>query len=76
MTLNGLIYSAVLGFNPEIALDAILNGAVAASLSGKGPAVAAIIPNDYSEQVMMSWKTYHGTVIQTKINSKKASILR
>ena len=37
LTLNGLLYSSALGYNPSIALDALLAGALAAGLSGKGP---------------------------------------
>ncbi|MEM2914533.1 MAG: shikimate kinase, partial [Candidatus Bathyarchaeia archaeon] len=44
MTLNGLVHSSILGFNPNISIDALEAGAVAAGLSGKGPAVAAVVP--------------------------------
>jgi len=76
MTLNGLVYSAVLEYNPKIALDAIMKGAIAAGLSGKGPAVAAIVPNEDVEHVLGAWQQYGGTIIKTEVNREKAQVLR
>lgn len=76
MTLNGLVYSAVLGYNPRIALDAIMNGAVAAGLSGKGPAVAAVVPSERVKEVLGVWQLYEGTIIKTEINREKARVLK
>ncbi|MEM3526493.1 MAG: shikimate kinase, partial [Candidatus Jordarchaeaceae archaeon] len=42
MTLNGLIYSAALGFDAEATVRAIEAGAVSAGLTGKGPATIAL----------------------------------
>ncbi|MEM3731203.1 MAG: shikimate kinase [Candidatus Bathyarchaeia archaeon] len=75
MTLNGLAYSAVFGYNPKKALEAIMNGAVAAGLSGKGPAVAAIVPRENVERVAETWQKYGGAVIRTTINREKACVL-
>jgi shikimate kinase len=76
MTINGLAYSAVFGYNPKIALEAILKGAVAAGLSGTGPAVAAIVPKENVDIVIEAWRKYGGTMIKTKINREKAHVLR
>lgn len=76
MTLNGLVYSTVLGYNPKIALDAIMNGAIAAGLSGKGPAVAAIARSENIEDVLRVWQQYNGAIIKTEVNRKKAHVLR
>lgn len=76
MTLNGLVHSTVLGYNPKIALDAIMNGAIAAGLSGKGPAVAAIARSENIEDVLRVWQQYNGTIIKTEVNRKKAHVLR
>ena len=43
LTLNGIIYSTVLGYDSSLALSALDAGAVAAGLSGTGPAVTAIV---------------------------------
>jgi shikimate kinase len=46
LTLNGLIYSSALGHNSSIAIDALEAGALAAGLSGTGPAVTAIVSEE------------------------------
>jgi len=76
MTLNGLAYSTVFGYDPKIALEALMNGAVAAGLSGTGPAVAAIVPKEKIERVAEVWRKHGGTVIRTEINREKAHVLR
>jgi shikimate kinase len=76
MTLNGLAYSAVFRCDPKIALEALMEGAVAAGLSGTGPAVAAVVPKERVERVAEAWQKYSGTVIKTGINCDKAHVLR
>ncbi|MEM3464533.1 MAG: shikimate kinase [Candidatus Bathyarchaeia archaeon] len=76
MTLNGLAYSAVFGYDPKIALEALVNGAVAAGLSGTGPAVAAIVPKESTDKVAEAWQKHGETVIKTEINREKAHVLR
>lgn len=75
MTLNGLIYSALLGYDARIAIDALSSGAVAAGLSGKGPAVAAVVLKDRVSEVYSVWEKYGGEIIYAKINREKAHIL-
>jgi len=76
MTLNGIIYSAVLGYDAEVAIEALAAGALAAGLSGTGPAVAAVVPEKKVEEVKKSWSKYGGMVIETRINSEKSHVLR
>ena len=72
MTLNGLVYSTVLGCGSIIAVDALDAGALAAGLSGKGPAVAAVVPREKIEDVKETWKKHGGSIIETRINIEKA----
>ncbi len=51
LTLNGLNYSAALGFNAKIAIDALAAGARASGLCGKGPTTTAVVSKDHVEQV-------------------------
>jgi len=76
MTLNGIIYSAVLGYDAEVAIEALAAGALAAGLSGTGPAVTAVVPEKKVEEVKKSWSKYGGMVIETRINSEKSHVLR
>jgi len=76
MTLNGIIYSTVLGYDAEVAIEALAAGALAAGLSGTGPAVAAIVPEEKIREVKEAWQKYGGEIIETRINSEKAYIVR
>jgi len=75
LTLNGLIYSFALGYNPSIALDALTAGAVAAGLCGKGPAVTAVVTEDKVDKVKEALMKYEGEVVETEINHEKAKVL-
>jgi len=75
MTLNGIVYSAVLGYDAEVAIDALAAGALAAGLSGTGPAVAAVVPESKVEEVKKVWRKYGGAVIETRINLEKSHII-
>lgn len=75
MTLNGIVYSAVLGFDPSVAIEALSAGAIAAGLSGKGPAVAAVVPRENLDAVRSVWQQREGNIIETRVNREKARIL-
>ncbi len=75
LTLNGLIYSSVLGYDSSIALNALTAGALAAGLSGKGPAVTAVVPSEKIDSVKDSWQAYEGDILEAKVNHEKAKIV-
>lgn len=75
MTLNGLVYSAALGYDSSLAIEALEAGAIAAGLTGKGPAVAAVVSDKNIESVKDAWQAYKGEIIQAKLNQKKAHII-
>jgi shikimate kinase len=72
LTLNGIAYSKALGYDVSPAIDALHEGAVAAGLSGKGPAFAAIVPNARVANVISAWRRYSGRVIDTTFNFENA----
>ena len=74
LTLNGLLYSSALGYNTSIALDALLAGALAAGLSGKGPSVTVVVPNEKVNSVKDALRPYDGQILQAKVNHEKAKI--
>lgn len=74
MTLNGLMYCAALGFSPEPIMAALKAGAWGASLSGTGPAYAALVPDDKVEYASSAWESLGGRVIRTVVNNQAASI--
>ena len=69
LTLNGLIYSATLGFDATIAIDALEAGAIASGLSGTGSSFVAVVDNDVIDDVEESWGKYEGNVIRTKVDN-------
>jgi len=75
LTLNGLIYSVTLGYNPSIALNALTAGALAAGLSGKGPSVTAVVPKEKVDSVKDVWQAYEGEILQAKVNHEKAKVV-
>lgn len=75
LTLNGLIYSSASGYNPAIALDALVAGALAAGLCGKGPAVTAVTPKDKVDSVIAALRKYNGEILEAKLNSEKAKVV-
>lgn len=74
LTANGLIYSAVLSCDTRIPLAALEAGAVAAGISGKGPAVVALTKED-PKRIISAWRKFPGSIIQADINNKKAKIV-
>jgi len=75
LTLNGLTYSSALGYNPSIAVDALMAGALAAGLSGTGPAVTAIVSEEKIDRVKDAWQTYEGDILQAHVNHEKARVV-
>jgi shikimate kinase len=75
LTLNGLIYSSALGYDPSPSLDALNAGAVAAGLCGKGPAVTAVVPTDKIDAVKAALQRHLGEVLQARVNREKAKAL-
>ena len=76
LTLNGLIYSAALSYDPSPAVDALTAGALAAGLSGTGPAVTAIVAEEKVDSVKEAWQKLEGKILETKINQEKAKVIR
>lgn len=66
LTLNGILYSGALGYDPTIALDALAAGALAAGLTGTGPAVVAIAKPSRVKNIKKAWRGRPGRIIATK----------
>jgi shikimate kinase len=75
LTLNGLIFSSTLGYDSTLAIDAISSGALAAGLSGTGPAVTAIVSKESVDAVKEAWMKRDGEILETKINLAKARVI-
>ena len=75
LTINGLIYSAALGFDIKPAAEAIKHGALAAGLSGTGPAVSALCRSEFVNEVSSALQNLGGKVILTRVNNQRARVL-
>jgi shikimate kinase len=75
LSLNGLLYSAALGFDALVALDALGAGAVAAGLCGKGPAVTAVVPEEKFDEVKAALERHPGRIVPAQFNHEKASVV-
>ena len=69
LNLNGLIYSATLGFDSTIAIDALEAGAFASGLSGTGSSFVAIASQDSIDDIKSSWDKYEGKVMETNVDN-------
>ncbi len=75
LTLNGFLYCSALHYNPDIALDALEAGAVAAGLSGTGPSFVAITDDKSSPLIIDAWKSYPGKIISTKVDNQGTKVI-
>lgn len=75
LTLNGLLYCSALRFNPDIALDALEAGAVAAGLSGTGPAFVAVADDKNSPLVEDALKSYSGKILSTHVDNQGTRVI-
>lgn len=66
MTLNGLVYTSLFGYASNKITDAITAGAKGASLSGKGSAVAALVPNPRVDDVVAAWGIDNVRVVEVR----------
>lgn len=74
MTLNGFLYCAALGFDPEPMMIALETGIEGVSLSGTGPAYTSLVSKEQAGELAEAWSVLDGRVIRTKINNSGAKI--
>ena len=74
MILNGLATSTILNSDPKLITDLIEKGALAASVSGNGPAIAAVCKKENIANMKKVFSNLSGTIIVSEINNKKAEV--
>jgi shikimate kinase len=74
MTVNGLAYSAALGFSTEPAVEAMAH-VEGVSLSGTGPSVVAVGESSSLSILREQWADREGTLIETTTRSTGAHVL-
>ena len=63
MTLNGLVHAAALAYGTEAVVGALRKGALACSISGTGPAIAALCAEEKVESVREELEAYGRTMV-------------
>jgi len=74
MIINGLATSAILNSDPKIIINLLEKGALAASISGNGPAIAAVAKKENEQNLKKVFSTLDGNIIVSKVNNKKAEV--
>ena len=74
MILNGVAASATLNTDPGLVGKMIGAGALGASVSGNGPAFAAIARKENLARVKRQFPKLQGRIITVPVNCKKASV--
>lgn len=74
MVLNGLATATILNSRPEIVMDLVEKGAIGASISGNGPAIAAVAKKENISNIKKVFSSLEGRTIVSRINNKKAEI--
>jgi shikimate kinase len=74
MIINGLATASILNSDPKIITSLIEKGAIAASVSGNGPAIAAIVKKENESNIKKIFAPLEGRIIVSKVNNKKAEV--
>ena len=74
MVLNGLATSSILNSDPKIITDLIERGALGATISGNGPAIAAVVKKGDIQNMKKVFSSLRGKTIISEINNKKAEV--
>jgi shikimate kinase len=74
MKLNGVLASAALSSRYTPVMAALENGALAASISGNGPSIAALAYPHKIDQIQWVLSKFEGRIIVSKVNNQKANV--
>jgi shikimate kinase len=74
MNLNGKLLATALCTEYEPMMDAIHAGALGASISGNGPAIAAVSYERKIAEIRNAFSKFDGSIIVSKVNNEKAKV--
>jgi len=74
MTINGLATASILNSDSKIITDLIEKGALAASVSGNGPSIAAVVKKENEAAIKKVFSALEGSIIVSKISNEKAEV--
>jgi shikimate kinase len=70
MNLNGRVFARALGVDYAPCKAALAAGAIASSISGKGPAIAAVCEEKRAAAIKRAWKPFKHSIIECGINKE------
>ena len=76
MKLNGVLTSSLLSNSYTITRMCLENGALAASISGNGPAIVAVVRESEVQKIKSVLSNLDGKVLISRTNNQKASTVR
>ncbi|HEY6949923.1 MAG TPA: shikimate kinase [Nitrososphaeraceae archaeon] len=76
MTLNGVLTSSLISNSYNITRLCLENDALAASISGNGPAIAAVVHESKVQKVKSILSDLNGRIIVSQTNNQKATSVR
>ena len=74
MILNGLATASILGSDPKVIMDLVEKGAIGASVSGNGPAIATVTKKENIKGIKKVFSALEGRIVISEINNKKADV--
>ena len=74
MIINGLATASILNSDPKIITSLLEKGALGASVSGNGPAIAAITKKENESSIKKIFSVLEGRIIVSKVSNKKAEV--
>ena len=74
MIINGLATASILSSNPDVITGLIEREALGASVSGNGPAIAAITKKENEVNIKKAFSSLEGRIIVSKVSNKKAEV--
>ena len=74
MILNGIATSDILSSNPKFISELNQYETIASSVSGNGPAIAAIVKNNAVSKIKNVFSSLDGKITVAEINNKKAEV--
>ena len=75
MVLNGIATSTILNSDPKLITELLEKGALGASVSGNGPAIAAVSKKENVQSIKKVFANIAGKTIISEINNKKAEVI-
>ncbi len=74
MILNGFATSSILNSDPKLITQLVESGAMGASISGNGPAIAAVCKQADISKIKNIFSSLDGRTIVSQINNKRAEV--